>query len=194
MRRALFAVALVSALATPTSIHAWGYDAHKFIVERAIPLLPDALRPLFEANRSIVVEHCDRSRLVARPVRRAGGSASLSRLRLGGVRTVPVCRPAEESRRRGEEVRESSSRSQRDAAMAYRGDLRQVEGCLYAHIRGAALSGASTSCSTPRGWGTTSATRTFRFMPWSIRTASERASAASTPASRPCSSSATSNS
>jgi hypothetical protein len=57
MRRALFAVALVSGLAMPTSIHAWGYDAHKFIVERAIPLLPDALRPLFEANRSIVVEH-----------------------------------------------------------------------------------------------------------------------------------------
>jgi hypothetical protein len=57
MRRAFLVVVLVTALATPTSIHAWGYDAHKFIVERAIPLLPDTLRPLFEANRAIVVEH-----------------------------------------------------------------------------------------------------------------------------------------
>jgi hypothetical protein len=44
-------------LATPTRVQAWGYDAHKFIVARAIRLLPDELRPLFDANRTIVVEH-----------------------------------------------------------------------------------------------------------------------------------------
>ena len=57
MRRTLFVLGLVCVLATPASVHAWGYDAHKFIVARAIPLLPAALRPLFDANRAIVVEH-----------------------------------------------------------------------------------------------------------------------------------------
>jgi hypothetical protein len=57
MRRNLLAFGLICVLVTPTSVHAWGYDAHKFIVERAIPLLPEALRPLFEANRTIIVEH-----------------------------------------------------------------------------------------------------------------------------------------
>ena len=57
MRRTLLVLGLVGALGAPTSVHAWGYDAHKFVVERAIPLLPDPLRPLFAANRAIVVEH-----------------------------------------------------------------------------------------------------------------------------------------
>jgi hypothetical protein len=57
MRRILFVVCLACVLATPASVHAWGYDAHKFIVARAIPLLPAALRPLFEANRVTVIEH-----------------------------------------------------------------------------------------------------------------------------------------
>ena len=57
MRRILFVFGVVCVLATPVRLHAWGYDAHKFIVDRAISLLPDALRPLFEANRAIVVEH-----------------------------------------------------------------------------------------------------------------------------------------
>jgi len=57
MRRSLFILGLICVLATPTSVHAWGYDAHKFVVARAIQLLPDGLRPLFEANRTIVVEH-----------------------------------------------------------------------------------------------------------------------------------------
>jgi hypothetical protein len=57
MRRIVFIAGLVCTLATPTPLHAWGYDAHKFIVDRAISLLPDELRPLFEANRTLVVEH-----------------------------------------------------------------------------------------------------------------------------------------
>ena len=57
MHRIVFIVGLVCALATPAPLYAWGYDAHKFIVDRAISLLPDALRPLFEANRALVVEH-----------------------------------------------------------------------------------------------------------------------------------------
>jgi hypothetical protein len=57
MRRSILVLGLAALLVTPTGVHAWGYDAHKFIVDRAIPLLPDPLRPLFEANRTIVVEH-----------------------------------------------------------------------------------------------------------------------------------------
>jgi hypothetical protein len=57
MRRTLFVIGLTCVLATPTSVQAWGYDAHKFIVARAIPLLPAAVRPLFEANRAVFVEH-----------------------------------------------------------------------------------------------------------------------------------------
>jgi hypothetical protein len=57
MRRFLFVLGLVCLLATPVTVDAWGYEAHKFIVARAIPLLPPELRPLFEANQTIVVEH-----------------------------------------------------------------------------------------------------------------------------------------
>jgi hypothetical protein len=43
-------------LLVPAPAHAWGFVAHKFIVERAIALLPAELRPLFEKNRTTVVE------------------------------------------------------------------------------------------------------------------------------------------
>ena len=43
-------------LLLPAPAHAWGFEAHKFIMERAIALLPAELRPLFEANRSTLVE------------------------------------------------------------------------------------------------------------------------------------------
>ena len=52
-----FLCALLASLAVPAPAHAWGYDAHKFIVDHAIRLLPSQLRPLFEANRAIIVEH-----------------------------------------------------------------------------------------------------------------------------------------
>jgi hypothetical protein len=35
---------------------AWGFDPHKFIMDRAIALLPAELRPLFEKHRTSVVE------------------------------------------------------------------------------------------------------------------------------------------
>ena len=36
---------------------AWGFTAHRMVTAKAIPLLPPALRPLFEANAAFVVEH-----------------------------------------------------------------------------------------------------------------------------------------
>ena len=40
----------------PTSADAWGFEAHKFIVSRAIDMLPEPIRPFFEANRAFIVE------------------------------------------------------------------------------------------------------------------------------------------
>ena len=54
--RKLVAVFLVMLLASPAPASAWGFEAHKFIMDRAIALLPAELRPLFEAHRAVVVE------------------------------------------------------------------------------------------------------------------------------------------
>src|SRR5581483_1731842 len=56
MRRAL-SLTLALSLAAPSSGWAWGFEAHKFITSRAIDLLPEAIRPFFQANRVFVVEH-----------------------------------------------------------------------------------------------------------------------------------------
>jgi Zinc dependent phospholipase C len=47
---------LTAILLVPSSANAWGFEAHKFIVSRAIDLLPEQLRPFFEANRAFIVE------------------------------------------------------------------------------------------------------------------------------------------
>jgi hypothetical protein len=54
MRR-LFPLALVLLL-VPAPAHAWGFSAHKLIMDRAIALLPPQIRPLFEARRATLVE------------------------------------------------------------------------------------------------------------------------------------------
>ena len=40
----------------PSPGWAWGFEAHKFIVDRMIALLPPEIRPLFEARRAFLVE------------------------------------------------------------------------------------------------------------------------------------------
>jgi hypothetical protein len=51
------AAALLAALVVlPSSASAWGFDAHKFIAERMIALLPAELKPLFEKRRDFIVE------------------------------------------------------------------------------------------------------------------------------------------
>ena len=50
------ALVLAVLLAVPSSAPAWGFDAHKFIADRMIALLPAELRPLFEQRRSYIVE------------------------------------------------------------------------------------------------------------------------------------------
>jgi hypothetical protein len=55
MRAVLLLVVILSATSTPA--RAWGFDAHRFIVDRAIDLLPPAMRPFYQAHRRFIVEH-----------------------------------------------------------------------------------------------------------------------------------------
>jgi zinc dependent phospholipase C len=48
---------LASLLLASSHANAWGLEAHKFIVSQAIDLLPDEIRPFFDANRALIVEH-----------------------------------------------------------------------------------------------------------------------------------------
>ena len=50
--KAVSLVVLFVLLAVPAPAHAWGFAAHKFIMDRAIALLPPEIRPLFEAHRA----------------------------------------------------------------------------------------------------------------------------------------------
>jgi len=58
MRRRLL-IPLLLALVTLVPAHprAWGFDVHRFIVDRAIDLLPDGLRPFYQTHRAFIVEH-----------------------------------------------------------------------------------------------------------------------------------------
>jgi hypothetical protein len=56
MRRVIAVLGVMAFAAIPTPARAWGYEAHKFIMERAILLLPVEIRPLFEQNRATVIE------------------------------------------------------------------------------------------------------------------------------------------
>lgn len=57
MRAALLPLLVMVSLATPAPAQAWGFEVHKYIMERAIPLLPAEIRPFFEKFRTTLVEH-----------------------------------------------------------------------------------------------------------------------------------------
>lgn len=48
----LFAIVL----SCPADVGAWGFEAHKFIADRVIDLLPPELKPIFEKRRAFVIE------------------------------------------------------------------------------------------------------------------------------------------
>jgi hypothetical protein len=56
MRSVLPAVLVLGLLTLPVRLQGWGFEAHKFVMDRAIALLPAELRPLYEANRAALVE------------------------------------------------------------------------------------------------------------------------------------------
>ena len=56
MRNGLIAAAAAAILlASPSPASAWGYDAHRYIMSRAIDLLPPGLKPFFEHYRAEIV-------------------------------------------------------------------------------------------------------------------------------------------
>jgi hypothetical protein len=55
MRVAALLLAVMFAL--PAAVSGWGFEAHKFIADRMIELLPSELKPLFEKRRVFIVEH-----------------------------------------------------------------------------------------------------------------------------------------
>lgn len=57
MRSFLLATCAVLALAMPAPAGAWGFEVHRQIAARAIPLLPPELRPFYEKYQVFVVEH-----------------------------------------------------------------------------------------------------------------------------------------
>ena len=57
MRTVLVAGLAAIVLAVPQPASAWGFEIHKFILARAIPLLPPEIRPFFEQHRDAIVEH-----------------------------------------------------------------------------------------------------------------------------------------
>ena len=56
MPRLLMAAAFL-VFASPAPAGAWGFDVHRYILTRAIPLLPAEIRPFFEKFQPVIVEH-----------------------------------------------------------------------------------------------------------------------------------------
>src|SRR5688572_32839351 len=52
----LIAAALLLLAAAPSRADAWGFEAHRYIMSRALELLPPQIRPFFEAERPTIVE------------------------------------------------------------------------------------------------------------------------------------------
>jgi len=57
MRRLLAVVTILLTLILSARVGAWGFTAHRFIMDQAIARLPDAIRPFYEQNRSFMVEY-----------------------------------------------------------------------------------------------------------------------------------------
>ena len=57
MRRVIAALVALVVVAAPRPADAWGFEAHKYILDRAISLLPPEIRPFFEKYRTAIVEH-----------------------------------------------------------------------------------------------------------------------------------------
>jgi hypothetical protein len=57
MRPHLIAVLVLAMLAAPRPASAWGFEVHKYIMARVIPLLPDEIRPFFQRYQTTIVEH-----------------------------------------------------------------------------------------------------------------------------------------
>src|SRR5688572_31013617 len=57
MRHSIALLSLLILLALPAPAGAWGFEVHKYILAKAIPLLPPEIRPFFEKFAAAIVEH-----------------------------------------------------------------------------------------------------------------------------------------
>jgi hypothetical protein len=57
MRQASIALVTALTIMLPAQVHAWGFEAHQFVMSRALERIPQEIRPFFEANRAFLVEH-----------------------------------------------------------------------------------------------------------------------------------------
>ena len=57
MRKPLLLLTVVALLGCPGRADAWGFDVHRFVMSRAIALLPAEIRPFFEKFQTQIVEH-----------------------------------------------------------------------------------------------------------------------------------------
>jgi hypothetical protein len=57
MRRLIAGLFALIVVAAPAPADAWGFEAHKYILDRAIDLLPSEIRPYFAKYRAAIVEH-----------------------------------------------------------------------------------------------------------------------------------------
>ena len=57
MRRVIAGLFALIVVAAPAPADAWGFEAHKYILDRAIDLLPPEIRPYFVKYRAVIVEH-----------------------------------------------------------------------------------------------------------------------------------------
>lgn len=57
MKRSVAITVALACLVLPIRLGAWGFTAHRFIMDRAISRLPDAIRPFYEQNRTFLIEY-----------------------------------------------------------------------------------------------------------------------------------------
>jgi hypothetical protein len=57
MRKLVASLTICAIVLTPAQGYAWGFEAHRFILEKAIGILPPEIRPFFERYRVAIVEH-----------------------------------------------------------------------------------------------------------------------------------------
>ena len=120
------------ALAVPHRADAWGFEVHKYIMERAIPLLPAEIRPFFEKYKVTIVEHAVDPDLW----RTAGWLEEPPRhfVDMDAYGAYPVQGSAARLRPGGGALREGVRGQERHAAVAHRGDLQEAGRGVHAEV------------------------------------------------------------
>ena len=102
-----------------SSASAWGFEAHKFIADRMIALLPAELKPLFEKRRAFIVERAIDPDLWRNVGWEEEPPNHFLDFDLRGLRPVSVHGAAARLRRRGAEVRQGGDPRAGPAAVAH---------------------------------------------------------------------------